>query len=133
MKKAILMSIIALISIIAIVIKLNTEELSYKIIKQTEYDTKHKQAGYYVTEQDGKTNIIISMGEHSTGGYEIKISKVDIKNNEVTIYVEEIYPKSNQTVTDAFTYPSVEIEFNKTPKKITVKSINNKYEYKKIN
>jgi hypothetical protein len=53
------------------------------------------------------------MGKKPTGGFSINVQKVKIKENSVTIYVTEKVPNPGDIVTEAFTYPSVSIKFNK--------------------
>ena len=53
------------------------------------------------------------MGEKPTGGFSINVQKVKIKENSVIIYVTEKVPNPGDIVTEAFTYPSVSIKFNK--------------------
>ena len=60
------------------------------------------------------------MGEKHSGGYSIKIQKVKIKGNSVSIYVSERVPGTDEIVTDAFTYPIVQIKFNEIPKRVKV-------------
>lgn len=129
------MTIIALLSIIAIILKTNSKKsnLEYEIKKQNSYNIEYIKKGYYVNElENGKVNITIAMGERSTGGYEISIKNIKIKEEKVVIYVEEKSPAPTDRVTEAFTYPTVQVEFNKMPKNIDIKSIDEKYTYPKI-
>ena len=88
-------------------------EVKYKISKNGNYNSQYKERGYYYKEENDNLIITITMGEKNTGGYSIDIKKVKIKENSATIYVNEKYPNPGEGVTMAFTYPSVEIKFNK--------------------
>lgn len=94
-----------------------TEE--YQIIGSQEY-SKFNTRGFVVNQVDDKTLVTIAMGEQSTGGYNISVTKIDIKNNNVVIHVEEKYPSKDGVVTQAFSQPIVQIAFAKKPDNIVV-------------
>ena len=96
-------------------------KLEYKIINNlSSYNQKYSQKGFsYETENDSVI-YTVAMGEKTTGGYSIDVKKVKIKGNSAIIYVREKIPGENEVVTDAFTYPIVQVKFNKFPTKITV-------------
>ena len=96
-------------------------KLEYKIINNlSSYNQKYSQKGFsYETENDSVI-YTVAMGEKTTGGYSIDVKKVKIKGNSAIIYVREKIPGENEAVTDAFTYPIVQVKFNKFPTKITV-------------
>ena len=94
-----------------------TEE--YKIIGSQEY-SKFTTRGFVVSTLDDKTLVTVAMGEQSTGGYSISVTKIDIKNNNVVIHVEEKYPPKDSAVTQAFSQPIVQIAFAKKPNNIVV-------------
>ncbi len=102
-----------------IINSLKEEDLTYSIQKEP-YKEKIISRGYAFAEEKEKNIVVIAMGEKKTGGYSISIEKVITNNSEATIYVSETSPKPNETVTQAFTYPNVQIEFNRKPTKITV-------------
>ena len=87
------------------------------------YLRKYNERGYYYEKVNDTLICTIAMGKKQSGGYYIEIQKVKIKGNSVTIYVNEIVPKSGDTVTAAITYPIAKIKFNKEPDEIEV--INN--------
>ena len=102
----------------------NTAKLTYKVLGEDQ-NSKFMQKGYAVTKGNDSTIITVALGKRKTGGYSIKVTNVDIEGDNVTIYVEEKQPYPGDTVTQAITYPSVNIEFNKTPVNITVYGPNN--------
>ena len=51
------------------------------------------------------------MGEKPTGGYSINVEKIEIDGSEATIYVNETIPPEDAEVTQAVTYPLVQIIF----------------------
>lgn len=93
----------------------NDNSLKYEITSET-YGTSEKH-GYYVSAD--KLTYTVCMGMRSTGGYEIKIINVDVDNNDnVIVSLKEISPEPDAMVTQALTYPSTTITFNKEPKSI---------------
>jgi hypothetical protein len=52
-----------------------------------------------------ETVIGMFMGEFHTGGYSIKVTKVDKNKSELTVYFQTTYPKIGQIVTQALTQP----------------------------
>ena len=60
------------------------------------------------------------MGEKTSGGYSIEVKEVKIKGDSATIYVTEKSPGKEDIVTDALTYPIVQVKFNKFPSSIEV-------------
>ena len=97
-------------------------KLEYEIINAPDnYNNKYSSRGYTYEIQDDKSIIYtISTGEKQSGGYSIKIQKVKIKGNSVSIYVSERVPGTDEIVTDAFTYPIAKIKFNEIPKRLKV-------------
>ncbi len=106
------------------------KELQYKITNE-EYNNNYKDRGYYVDTKDNKTIVTVASGEHSTGGYSIKVTKVSSNSKNVVIYVEETKPNPKDIVTQAFTYPTTTIEFDSNLDKIKVVEVNTNYEYEK--
>ena len=60
------------------------------------------------------------MGEKPSGGYSIGIQKIKIKGNRVSIYISEKVPGKDEDVTDALTYPIVQVKFNHLPSFVEV-------------
>ena len=98
-----------------------SSNLEYEILGNTgKYNSKFKKRGYTYEIEDESVIYTIGMGEKNTGGYSISIQKVKIKGNSVSIYVTEKVPGMNEFVTQAFTYPIVQIKFNHLPSKVEV-------------
>ena len=88
-------------------------EIKYEIIKNGYYLSQYKERGYYCQKVNDTLIVIVTMGKKPTGGFSINVQKVKIKENSVNIYVIEKVPNPGDIVTEAFTYPSVSIKFNK--------------------
>ena len=133
--KIILTAVVSLLGIIAVFIKMNLQKnnLEYKIIQETNiYDSTYNEKGYYINESVEKVILTIAMGEKPTSGYEIKIKKIEINNDKITIEVEETKPYNKNVTLQVITYPTTQIEFNKMPKSINIKSTKGNL-YKKNN
>ena len=97
--------------------------LKYEILNNSgKYNNKYKERGFTYETEDGSDSVIytIAMGEKPSGGYSIGIKKIKIKGNNVSIYVTEKVPEKNEFVTDAFTYPIVQVKFNHLPSFVQV-------------
>lgn len=106
--------------------------LSYHIINNKEEDSTYIKRGYYIQQlDDEKVIITIAMGMKNTGGYDISIKEVNVIEDEVQIFVQEESPFGEATM--AFTYPIVQIEFNKMPEEITIQNFNTFEEFELIN
>lgn len=91
-------------------------DLEYEIVKGDSYNSQYKQRGYYIDVVDGKYKYTICSGEHSTGGYGIKITGLDCLDiGTVIVTVEETAPSQDEAVTEAFTYPNCAITFSHEP------------------
>ena len=91
-------------------------DLDYEISKGDSYNSQYKQRGYYIDVVDGKYKYTICSGEHSTGGYGIKITGLDCLDiGTVIVTVEETAPSQDEAVTEAFTYPNCAITFSHEP------------------
>lgn len=141
MKNKVLLMIlmaILLIVLIKIVVDLNSpsgsvqiaagkinNNITYRILndyKEESFD--YSKRGYYVDtyfEPNAPWFYIISMGSQSTGGFSIEISEVKIdKNGNVEVTVKENKPLENETVTMAFTTPTVCLKLSKKPNSIKI-------------
>lgn len=100
-------------------------DLNYEISKGDSYDSQYKQRGYCIDFVDNKYRYIICSGERSTGGYGIKVTGLDCLDcGTVIVTVEETAPAQDETVTEAFTYPSCTITFShEPPDGIIIKSL----------
>ena len=100
----------------------------YQLGGTEEYDTKYKDWGYYRYEHDARAPLVLELcsGEHSTGGYHIRIVNLEAdEEGNLCVTVEETAPKSEEVVTDAFTYPKATLliyEETKMPNSVTVKT-----------
>lgn len=54
---------------------------------------------------DGKTYIVLSLGERSTGGYRITVTKVEQQDQVVHIYAQEKPPPGGAMVIQVITHP----------------------------
>ena len=91
------------------------DDLEYKVL-DNDYYSNYKERGYKLIKNKDKYNLIISLGEKGTGGYSIDIVNIQVSGNNVTVYLDENEPGEKDVVTQAFTYPSVTIEFNGKPR-----------------
>ena len=93
-------------------------KIKYEILSNSDqYNNKFKDRGYTYEVDDKSESAIytIAMGEKPSGGYSIEIKKVKINRDTATIYVSEKVPDKNEVVTEALTYPIVQIKFNFLP------------------
>ncbi len=105
--------------------KYDSRSVDYKYEIRELNDSNYGIRGYYIEKLNGETKVIIAMGRKNNGGYSIKIKNVDVRDNNVTITVEETSPGQDDVVTMALTYPSVEIIFPFEVKNVTVHNIDN--------
>lgn len=54
---------------------------------------------------EDRTYLIVARGKRSTGGYDVKIQTVEVKNQDVVVTYTIIDPKPGQMVTEAITFP----------------------------
>ena len=81
--------------------------------------------GYYIdtlNEPNAPYYYIICMGEKSTGGYSLEINEVRKVDEKVEIIVKENVPPAGEVVTQAFTYPTITVEFPTQQKDIVIKN-----------
>ena len=94
-----------------------------------------KKRGYYIdtlNEPNAPYFYIICMGEQNTGGYSLEIDKVKRTDDKTEIIVKEIKPKRGDTVTMAFTYPTIIVEFPSYQENIIIKNTNGE-EFTRLN
>ena len=100
----------------------------YQIGAYEEYDTKFKDWGYYLYENDARAPWVLELcsGEHSTGSYKISIVNIEADSEgNLCVTVKETAPDPGDVVTEAFTYPKVTLliyEDTKMPSSVTVKT-----------
>ncbi len=99
-------------------------DVTYKIIGNTD-DSGIKEQGYVITKNDDKVIITIGMGERSTGGYSLEITKILANQDILNIEVKPHNPSPDSAVTQAFTTPAVVVELNVLPRTIKIASDTN--------
>ena len=105
-------------------------DVTYKIIGNIENSGITNQ-GYVISKSEDKVTITIAMGERSTGGYSIEITKIVANQDILNIEVKVNNPSSGAIVTQAFTTPAIVVELNVLPNTIKITS-NNNVVYKEI-
>lgn len=99
------------------------EDITYKNNEYSflkEYNMREsKQKFTKSINKDGYTYAIVSYGEKSTGGYDVKVESVSLVDRKFHVKCKFISPPPNSNVTLAFTYPSVIIRF-KNPSQLPV-------------
>ena len=99
---------------------LNISILKYTINNRLDsYKIEYKDRGYYYKKENDSIIYTIAMGKRFSGGYSIGIKKVKIKSNSVIVYIYEQFPRKDDVVTDALTYPIAQIKFNHEPENIS--------------
>lgn len=79
----------------------------------------YKSKGNFFLHSGGKTYLLAAMGEKPTGGYEIKIERVEeTPNGEIVVVVTGRSPAPGQIVTQALTYPRDLVAIDQTDRKI---------------
>lgn len=63
--------------------------------------------------QNEEIYILINAGIRKTGGFSLEINTYEIKNNQIVIEGEFKEPSKDQVVTQAFSFPSVQIKIGK--------------------
>lgn len=86
--------LIIIVAVILIVVfksnKIDLETSEYLIENDWQEDSYYSERGYYLENNEIPVKYVISMGEQSSGGYSIKITKVKIdEKNNVTVTVKE--------------------------------------------
>ncbi len=99
------------------------EDVTYGIDKHSflgsYFSEKRKEKYTKSINNDGYTYAIVSYGEKSTGGYDVKVESVSLVDGKFHIKSKFTSPPPNSAVTLAFTYPSVIIRF-KNPSQLPV-------------
>ena len=102
-------------------------KLDYEIIDDLDDgNSKYAKRGIYYEEDNDGANVTVASGEKPSGGYSIKVDKIETEGKDVTIYVYEIKPTKDEVVSTVITYPVVQINFNPIPSRVSV--INNETE-----
>lgn len=71
------------------------------------YLENYQAKGKYKINSQGRTYILISAGQKSTGGYNMEILDITANDSFITITTEVREPESDQFTTMAITYPHV--------------------------
>ena len=88
-------------------------EINPTIPAEVKFYVKNK--GVEVVEFNDNYYVFIKLGTHSTGGYSIKIEKIETSGRNARIYVKTESPRIGEAVTMAFTYPYATVMFNERP------------------
>ena len=93
------------------------KNLTYEIIEEDSYcDIKEKSYKY-----NKESNIVdIYLGQKNTGGYKIKIEKINYRYNIMTIIISQESPPFGSTVTEAFSQPCIKIRPSQKANKVVV-------------
>lgn len=98
------------------------------------YNSRYSKRGYYVEKNNNdKVIVTVAMGEKGTSGYTISVDKINIIEGGVEIYVEETYPPKDSNVLTVITYPIIQIEFEKMPEYVKVRSTDDFQDFEIIN
>jgi len=84
----------------------------------SQYNKEYEKRGYYYEEENDEAIITVAMGKKFSGGYSIKVEKIEFYYSFATIYVNET--EAQGAVTLAITYPVVQIKIKQIPSKVTV-------------
>ncbi|KAB3533507.1 protease complex subunit PrcB family protein [Alkaliphilus serpentinus] len=58
-----------------------------------------------ITTEGNKVKLVLHWGEKPTSGYKIKIKKVEVKGDEISIIYSKIYPAADAICRQVITYP----------------------------
>lgn len=72
--------------------------------------------------------VLVTMGEQSNGGYNIKVASVTEHENNIMVIVEEKIPGDNCMTTSMIAYPYEIIEFSRTYKELVFKNVEKVYD-----
>lgn len=142
MKKKLLVALMVIVLVLALFLTIHflqnkkaksESDISYKILDTSDYNSSYSKRGYYVEEaEDGKVKVTISMGTQNTGGYDLSIEKINIVNGGAQIHVKKTTPSEGEFVTEALTFPIVQVIFDKMPEYITVESLDDSQSFDKV-
>ena len=105
-------------------------EFGYLFSDAIEYDGNYRNRGYYVLTYNENSYFayVICSGEHSTGGYGISVSNLELDaEGNLVVTVKETSPGIGAMVTQAFTYPRLTLMISKpagSDKRIIVQTTN---------
>lgn len=110
--------------------------ITYKINYESGYYCQSEERGYFVdtlNQPDAPYFYFIYSGPKSTGGYSIEVVDITIdEDGKAVITVKENDPAPDATVTEAITYPMVEVSFFPYPSEVKIFDVDG-YEYMQLN
>ncbi|EYE88901.1 hypothetical protein Q428_05690 [Fervidicella metallireducens AeB] len=101
---------------------INQESLPSQLKDSLNQCKQKKGFKFYENPSDGYIYISIFAGEKPTGGYGIKVLQVEDNEGKTNVLVREISPSPNDIVTQALTYPYVNIRAKSITPNIYVKN-----------
>ena len=109
-------------------------KLEYEIINNLgEYNSNYRKRGYLDNIEGDSIIYTICMGQMYSGGYSIKVKEVKIEGDIATIYVEEKSPGKYEIVTDALTYPIIQVKFYQIPSRIKILNYDTGESFSRLN
>lgn len=97
------------------------------------YTNLRELKGYKVITVNNETYLYIGLGEKSTGGYGIEVTRLEDNEGILNVEVNVIQPKPGDMVTQVITYPHKILKLNFTPKEVNVKSSSPKDTFTDLN
>ena len=97
--------------------------------------TPDEQIGIILKVLENNNSIIytICMGQMYCGGYSINVKEVKTEGDIATIYVEEKSPGKDEIVTDALTYPIIQVKFYQIPSRIKILNYDTGESFSRLN
>lgn len=102
--------------------------MEYQIIEASEaplevqewLDEKKGEEKYTIINSDVNTYLVVTMGEKSTGGYDIEVSEIIETEEKIIIKVKYLAPSKDHFTIQAITYPYIIVKMNLITKEIEV-------------
>ena len=92
----------------------------YEILQRQEYGPTFSQ-GWYIRNSDSERYILVCDGRKPDGGHYLDITGVSYESADNTVVITVKASKDNDVTTDAYTYPSCSVIFDRIPNKVQVK------------
>ncbi len=83
-------------------------------------DYEHNKKGYYVDNK--KNEYFITLGQKSSGGYDLFVTKIKKREKRITITVKEVGP--GEIAPQWITCPNIKVTFDKNPGEIEIRDTN---------
>lgn len=80
---------------------------------------------------ENKMVLLVAMGEHNSGGYTIKINKIEEFDENIVVTIGEKKPGKTCMTTSVMTYPYQIVSLKKSEKEVIFKTIEKVYECSK--